>query len=261
MNENIIEVKGLSKIYEDGDILAVDDISFKIKKGEIFALLGPNGAGKTTTINILATLLEPTKGDAIVNSYDVKRDSDKVRKSIGIVFQEPAVDIEMKGFENLELHAILYGMGKKERRTKIREVLKLVDLEDKAKIYVKNYSGGMKRRLEIARGLIHEPNVLFLDEPTLGLDPQTRRRIWEKIKELNQGKFKMTILITTHYMEEADYLADRICIMDHGKIIALDTSENLKNQLSGDIIDEGIVINKIINNESAAIHSYINGLF
>ena len=237
MNENIIEVKGLSKIYEDGDILAVDDISFKIKKGEIFALLGPNGAGKTTTINILATLLEPTKGDAIVNSYDVKRDSDKVRKSIGIVFQEPAVDIEMKGFENLELHAILYGMGKKERRAKIREVLKLVDLEDKAKIYVKNYSGGMKRRLEIARGLIHEPNVLFLDEPTLGLDPQTRRRIWEKIKELNQGKFKMTILITTHYMEEADYLADRICIMDHGKILALDTSENLKNQLSGDIID------------------------
>ncbi|MHA1148441.1 MAG: ATP-binding cassette domain-containing protein [Promethearchaeota archaeon] len=237
MTEDIIEVKNLTKIYEDGDVLAVDDISFSIRKGEIFALLGPNGAGKTTTISMLATLLSPTKGIATVNNFDIEKDPDKVRKSIGIVFQEPSLDNEMKGWENLELHGVLYGMPKKQRREKIKDVLKLVDLESKAKIYAKNYSGGMKRRLEIARGLLHEPTVLFLDEPTLGLDPQTRRKIWEKIKELNQGPSKITILITTHYMEEADELADRICIMDHGKIIALDTSENLKKQISGDIID------------------------
>jgi len=237
MTENIIEVKNLTKIYEQGNVLAVDDINISIKKGEIFALLGPNGAGKTTTISILATLLSSTNGKAYVNNYDVSKDPGKVRKSIGIVFQEPSSDGDMTGWENLELHAVLYGMPKKERQDKIREVLKLVDLDDKADIFVKNYSGGMKRRLEIARGLIHEPKVLFLDEPTLGLDPQTRRKIWEKIKELNQSDSKMTILITTHYMEEADELADRICIMDHGKIIAMDTSENLKNQLSGDVID------------------------
>ncbi len=237
MNQSIIEVKDLTKVYEQGNVLAVDDISFDIKKGEIFALLGPNGAGKTTTISILATLLSLTKGTAFVNNYNVSTDPGKVRKSIGIVFQEPSSDGDMTAWENLEFHAVLYGMPKKERQNKIREVLTLVDLEDKADIFVKNYSGGMKRRLEIARGLIHEPRVLFLDEPTLGLDPQTRRKIWEKIKELNQSDTKITILITTHYMEEADELADRICIMDHGKIIAMDTSENLKNQLSGDVID------------------------
>ena len=237
MNQGIIDVKNLTKIYDEGKVLAVDDISFNIKKGEIFALLGPNGAGKTTIINVLATLLSSTKGDAYVNNYDVNKDPEKVRKSIGIVFQEPSVDGEMKAWENLELHAILYGMPKKERQAKIQEVLKLVDLDDRADTYVKNYSGGMKRRLEIARGLLHEPKVLFLDEPTLGLDPQTRRKIWDKIKELNKGNSKITILITTHYMDEADELADRICIMDHGKIIAMDTSENLKKQLSGDVID------------------------
>ncbi|MFX1389052.1 MAG: ATP-binding cassette domain-containing protein [Promethearchaeota archaeon] len=237
MNNNIIEVKNLTKIYDEGNVLAVNDISFGIKTGEIFALLGPNGAGKTTTISILATLLSSTKGKAVVNSYNVNIDPDKVRKSIGIVFQEPSLDGEMKAWENLELHAILYGMSKKERYQKIKEVLKLVDLEDRADTFVKNYSGGMKRRLEIARGLLHKPKVLFLDEPTLGLDPQTRRKIWDKIKELNKGNSKMTILITTHYMDEADELADRICIMDHGKIIAMDTSENLKKQLSGDVID------------------------
>jgi ABC-2 type transport system ATP-binding protein len=237
LNENIIEVNNLTKIYDEGNVLAVDDINFNIKKGEIFALLGPNGAGKTTTISMLATLLTPTKGQAFVNSFSIEEHPDNVRKSIGIVFQEPSIDGEMKGWENLELHAVLYGMSKKDRQAKIKEVLDLVDLEDKANLFVKNYSGGMKRRLEIARGLLHEPKVLFLDEPTLGLDPQTRRKIWEKIKELNKGNSKITILITTHYMEEADELADRICIMDHGKIIAMDTSENLKKQLSGDIID------------------------
>lgn len=236
-SENIVEVKDLVKIYKEGNLKAVDKISFTVKKGEIFALLGPNGAGKTTTLSVLATLLNATKGATFVNGYNVAKDPDKVRKSIGFVFQEPSVDGEMKGWENLELHAVLYGMLKKERQVKIQEVLKIVDLEDRANTYVKNYSGGMKRRLEIARGLIHEPKVLFLDEPTLGLDPQTRRKIWEKIKELNKGDLNMTILITTHYMDEADELADRICIMDHGKIIAMDTSENLKKQLSGDVID------------------------
>jgi len=235
--ENIVDVRNLVKIYKEGKVKAVDKISFDVKKGEIFALLGPNGAGKTTTLSVLATLLSATEGSAFVNGFDVKKDPDKVRKSIGYVFQEPSLDVDMKGWENLNLHAILYGMPKKERQIKIKEVLKLVDLEEKANTYVKNYSGGMKRRLEIARGLIHEPKVLFLDEPTLGLDPQTRRKIWEKIKELNNGDSKMTILITTHYMDEADELADRICIMDHGKIIAMDTSESLKKQLSGDVID------------------------
>jgi ABC-2 type transport system ATP-binding protein len=252
MTENIIEVKNLTKIYDEGKVLAVDNISFFIKKGEIFALLGPNGAGKTTTISILATLRPLTDGNALVNSFDIQKDSRKVRESIGIVFQEPSLDSDMKGWENLELHAVLYGMPKKERRAKINEVLKLVDLEDRASMYVKNYSGGMKRRLEIARGLMHHPEILFLDEPTLGLDPQTRHKIWEKIKELNQKG--ITILLTTHYMEEADELADRICIMDHGKIIALDTSENLKKKLAGDVIDiqfdkleDGIVLTQIIN--------------
>ncbi|MFX0142891.1 MAG: ATP-binding cassette domain-containing protein, partial [Candidatus Hodarchaeota archaeon] len=254
MTENIIEVKNLTKIYEEGNVLAVDDISFNIRKGEIFALLGPNGAGKTTTISVLATLLSSTEGDAFVNNYNVMNDSDKVRKSIGIVFQEPSVDGEMKAWENLELHAILYGMPKKERQEKIKEVLKLVDLDDRADTFVKNYSGGMKRRLEIARGLLHEPKVLFLDEPTLGLDPQTRRKIWDKIKELNKSDSKITILITTHYMEEADELADRICIMDHGKIIAMDTSENLKKQLSGDVID--IKLEEL--NDRFKIHISIN---
>lgn len=245
MTENVIEVRNLTKVYEEGDVLAVDDISFNIKKGEIFALLGPNGAGKTTTISMLATLLRPTEGEAIVNSHKIQEEPDMIRKSIGVVFQEPSLDGDMTGWENLELHAVLYGMPKKERREKIREVLELVSLNDKADMYVKNYSGGMKRRLEIARGLIHTPRVLFLDEPTLGLDPQTRRKIWEKIIELNSGELNMTILITTHYMEEADELADRICIMDHGKIIALDTSENLKRQLSGDIIE--IVFEEVEN--------------
>ncbi len=236
MSENIVEVKGLTKIYEQGNVLAVDDISFEIRKGEIFALLGPNGAGKTTTISILSTILNPTKGTATINSFDVQKDPGQVRKSIGIVFQEPSLDGEMKGQENLELHAILYKMPKSQRKEKINEVLNLVDLQDKADTFVKNYSGGMKRRLEIARGLLQSPKMLFLDEPTLGLDPQTRHKIWEKIRELNRD-LGITILITTHYMEEADELADRICIMDHGKIIALDTSDNLKKQISGDIID------------------------
>ncbi len=234
---SIIELTNLTKFYESSNILAVDHISLSIRDGEIFAFLGPNGAGKTTTLSMLTTLLKPTEGTGRVCSYDIRKQPDQVRSSIGIVFQEPSLDGDLTGRENLELHAVLHQIPKKERKEKIQEVLKVVGLEERADLYTKNYSGGMKRRLELARGLLHRPRVLFLDEPTLGLDPQSRRAIWDKIKELNKGPDHMTIFLTTNYMDEADELADRICIIDHGKVIALDTAENLKEHLSGDVID------------------------
>ncbi|MHA1300617.1 MAG: ATP-binding cassette domain-containing protein [Candidatus Helarchaeota archaeon] len=239
LTDNIIEVKNLTKIYgSDSDpmkVEAVKGISFSIRRGEIFGFLGPNGAGKTTTLNMLSTLLFPTSGTATINGYDITKEPDLVRKNIGMVFQETSLDIDLTGWENMELHAIMYGIDKKTRNKRIKEMFEIVGLTDKTKTYVKNYSGGMKRRLEIARGLLHYPNCLYLDEPTLGLDPQTRRSIWDHIKKLNQ-EFGITIILTTHYMEEADELCDRICIIDNGKIIALDTSENLKGQLKGDSI-------------------------
>jgi len=221
-----IETKNLTK--EFNGLKAVDNISFGVEEGEIFGLLGPNGAGKTTTIKMLATLLKPTKGEAKVCGFDILRERDELRNSIGIVFQEPALDNRLTGFENLDFHARLYGLDSKTRKKRVQEVLTLVELEDKANIIVRNYSGGMQRRLEIARGLMHYPKVLFLDEPTLGLDPQTRHRIWDYILKLNQ-KEKITIILTTHYMEEADILCQRVGIIDFGKIVALDTSQNLKN--------------------------------
>ena len=226
-------VKGLSKDY--GKERAVDKISFSVKAGEIFGLLGPNGAGKTTTIKMLTTLLPPTGGNATVAGFDIKEGQNDVRKNIGIVFQDPSLDDELTGRENLEFHAILYKIGKEKRAKKIAEVLKLVELEDKADVFVKNYSGGMKRRLEIGRGLVHEPRILFLDEPTIGLDPQTRRHIWDYIKKLNETK-KTTLILTTHYIEEADYLCNRVAFVDHGKIVALDTPKALKDKLGGDVI-------------------------
>ncbi|MHA1649035.1 MAG: ATP-binding cassette domain-containing protein, partial [Candidatus Helarchaeota archaeon] len=234
---NIIEVKNLSKIFDVGtnQVEAVKGISFSVREGEIFGFLGPNGAGKTTTLNMLSTLLFPTSGTAKVAGYDINNEPDMVRKNIGMVFQEMSLDIDLTGKENLELHAIMYGVDKKTRNQRIMEMLEIVQLTDKANILVKNYSGGMKRRLEIARGLLHYPKCLFLDEPTLGLDPQTRRSIWNHIKKLNE-EYGITIILTTHYMEEADALCDRICIIDHGEIIALDTSENLKGHLKGDTI-------------------------
>ncbi|MFX1295735.1 MAG: ATP-binding cassette domain-containing protein [Promethearchaeota archaeon] len=237
MTEKIIEVKELQKIYNSGhmEIEAVKRISFSVAEGEIFGFLGPNGAGKTTTLNILSTLLFPTSGTAEINGHNIEKNPDGVRRSIGMVFQDTSLDIDLTGYENLELHAIMYGLDKKTRKNRIAEMLKIVDLTDKANIFIKNYSGGMKRRLEIARGLLHYPKCLFLDEPTLGLDPQTRRNIWEHIKNLNM-RYGITIILTTHYMEEADELCDRICIIDHGEIIALDTNENLKEELKGDII-------------------------
>jgi len=228
-----IKVENLTKEF-DG-LTAVDHISFKVEEVELFGLLGPNGAGKTTTINMLSTLLKPTSGYGEVAGFDITRDKDKVRRSIGIVFQEPALDSKLTGKENLEFHAMMYGMEKVERKKRIGEVLEIVELKDKAHVLVENYSGGMKRRLEIARGLIHRPKVLFLDEPTLGLDAQTRRNIWDYIKKLNRES-KVTIILTTHYMEEADYLCDRVAIIDCGKIIVLDTPDRLKDRLGGDVI-------------------------
>ncbi len=227
-----IKIKNLVKKF--GEIIAVNNISLEIEEGEIFALLGPNGAGKTTTINILATLLKPTSGKAFVNGYDVVKEASKVRKSIGIVFQDPSLDDMLTARENLDIHGRLYGMGKIERKRRIEEVLEMVELKNRADSIVKTFSGGMKRRLEIARGLMHKPKILFLDEPTLGLDPQTRRNIWEYIKKLK--KEGITILLTTHYMEEADYLADRVAIIDNGKIVAQGKPSYLKDLIGGDII-------------------------
>jgi len=198
-------------------------------------LLGPNGAGKTTTMKMLTTLLKPTKGEAKVWNYDILKQRDEVRNSIGIVFQEPALDNRLTGRENLDFHGRLYGLDAATRKQRIQEVLDLVELTDKADVLVKDYSGGMQRRLEIARGLMHYPKVLFLDEPTLGLDTQTRRHIWEYVMNLNK-KEKTTIVLTTHYLEEADFLCQRIAIIDFGKIVALDTPQNLKSILGGDVI-------------------------
>jgi ABC-2 type transport system ATP-binding protein len=228
-----IRVENLTKRF-DG-LVAVDQVSFSVPEGELFGLLGPNGAGKTTTINMLATLLKPTSGSAEVGGFDVSRSRDSVRKSIGIVFQEPALDGKLTGRENLEFHAMMYGIEKGERRRRIDDVLDLVELADRGSALVETYSGGMKRRLEIARGLIQRPKVLFLDEPTLGLDAQTRRLIWDYVKKLNRES-RVTIILTTHYMEEADFLCDRIAIMDHGKFVALDGPARLKDLLGGDVV-------------------------
>ncbi len=229
----IVEVNNLTKKFEN--LVAVDGINFSINEGEIFGLLGPNGAGKTTTLHMLATLIKPTDGNASVNGFDISKQSSKVRHSIGIVFQEPSSDDLLTGYENLKLHALMYGIPRDVALKRIDEVLELVDLTDRKNDQVKKYSGGMRRRLEIARGLLHEPKVLFLDEPTLGLDPQTREHIWTYVEKLVKEK-KLTIIITTHYMDEADRLCDKIAIVDHGKIVVLDSPENLKKVLGGDII-------------------------
>lgn len=229
----MIEIKGLTKKFNG--LVAVDNIDLTIREGEIFGLLGPNGAGKTTTISMLSTILNPTKGAAKVCGHDIVKERDAVRRCIGIVFQDPSLDEDLTARENLFFHGQLYGMSDDEIKNKSKEVLVLVELEDRADSLVKTYSGGMKRRLEIARGLMHHPRVLFLDEPTLGLDPQTRRHLWDYIKKINETE-KMTIILTTHYMDEADFLCKRIAIIDKGKIIALDTSDKLKDVLGGDVV-------------------------
>lgn len=230
---NIIETKNLTKKYND--LTAVDDLNLQIEEGEIFGLLGPNGAGKTTTLLMLTTLNPPTSGTALINTFDIVRQPDKVRKSIGIVFQDPSSDEILTGYENLKLHGWLYDMPDKLREERIKEVLELVDLTDRKNDRVKKYSGGMRRRLELARGLMHHPKILFLDEPTLGLDPQSRDYIWKYILRLAKEK-KITIIITTHYMDEADKLCNRLAIIDHGKIVVMGAPKDLKKELGGDII-------------------------
>lgn len=232
MYMNIIEVKDLSKKYKE--LLAVNGITFNVRQREVFGFLGPNGAGKSTTISMLATLISPSGGEALINGFNINTQRDEVRKSIGLVFQDSSLDDRLTANENLCFHADLYHVPRGLCDQRTEEVLKLVDLWERRNSIVKTFSGGMKRRLEIARGLIHQPKVLFLDEPTLGLDPQTRYNIWEYIFKLKKSH-EMTIFMTTHYMNEAEY-CDRIAIIDHGKIIALDTPANLKRMVGGDII-------------------------
>ena len=225
----IIEVKNLTKKF--GEVIAVDDISFSVDKGEIFAFLGPNGAGKSTTIKILTTLLTPTTGKVSINGNDPVLNPDLVRRTFGIVFQDTSLDDELTAWENMEFHGVLYDVPKKLRRDRIEQLMKFVELWERKDSLVKEFSGGMKRRLEIARGLLHHPKIIFLDEPTLGLDPQTRNHMWEYLKDLNK-KEGTTIFFTTHYMEEADRIAQKIAVIDHGKIIASGTSQELKDKTS-----------------------------
>lgn len=215
--KQIINVQNLTKKFKN--FTAVNDVSFSVNEGEVFAFLGPNGAGKTTTIKMLTTLLLPTEGTIEVNGYNVLTDQDNVRNSFGIVFQDPSLDDELTAYENMNFHAMLYKVPSEKRKEKIKDLLAFVELWDKKDVLIKTFSGGMKRRLEIARGLLHSPRIFFLDEPTIGLDPQTRNHIWEYLKNLAQRE-NITIFFTTHYMEEAQEIADKIAIMDHGKIIA-----------------------------------------
>ena len=230
--EASIDVRGLTKRY--GSLLAVDHISFKVYRGEIYSLLGPNGAGKTTTISMLATLRLPTEGDALVEGYSIVRDRVQVRKVIGLVPQDLTADDELTGYDNVLLMARLHGYRGREAEERAWEALRFMELEDAAKRRVMYYSGGMRRRLEIAMSIVHEPKVLFLDEPTVGLDVQSRRHIWELVRRLK--KAGTTVILTTHYMEEAEELSDRVAIMDHGKIVAEGTPEELKSKVKGDRI-------------------------
>ncbi len=247
----MIEVENLTKTF-DG-FTAVDHISFSVKRGEIFAFLGPNGAGKTTTIKMLTTLLRPTSGRIYLNGSDPTKNQNMVRRSFGIVFQDPSLDDELTAYENMEFHGVLYGVPREIRRQRIEQLLKFVELWDRRNDLVKRFSGGMKRRLEVARGLIHHPEILFLDEPTLGLDPQTRNHIWNHIKSLNKEE-RMTVFFTTHYMDEAERIAQRIAIIDLGKIIAQGAPGELKQQTKTTSLEEAFLAltGKIIREEEAS---------
>lgn len=244
-----ISVQGLTKKFNG--LVAVDGVSFIIKKGIIFGFLGPNGAGKTTTINMLCTLLGPDSGVAVVNGYDCIRQPDDVRRSIGIVFQDTTLDKDLTAYENLKYHAYLYRVPKDEIQIRVDNALRFIGLFDRKSDLVRTFSGGMKRRLEVARALVHQPEILFLDEPTLGLDPQSRSSLWSFIKEL-PSTMGVTIFMTTHYMEEAE-VCDDICIIDHGKIIAQGTPSELKSHLGGDMLylkayDRGQAVKEIKDN-------------
>jgi ABC-2 type transport system ATP-binding protein len=234
MSTNMIEVRNLSKSF--GDVQAVNDISFDVARGEIFAFLGPNGAGKTTTIKMLTTLLRPTAGSLALDGLNPVTHQNQVRQQFGIVFQDPSLDSELTAWENLMLHAVLYHVPRATRHTRAESLLKLFELWDRRDTPVKQFSGGMKRRLEIARGFLHTPKILFLDEPTLGLDPQSRNQLWAHVKHLNQTE-GVTVFLTTHYMEEADRVAHRVGIIDHGRIVAQGSSQELKDRTKTDSLE------------------------
>jgi len=248
----MIEVQNLTKKF--GDFTAVNSVSFDVAGGEIFAFLGPNGAGKTTTIKMLTTLLTPTSGALRIDGLDVSRNPNEVRKRFGIVFQDPSLDGDLTAYENMELHGIFYHMPRKLRLERTEQLLKLFELWDRRKDQVKQFSGGMKRRLEIARGLLHTPKILFLDEPTLGLDPQTRNQLWTHVKHLNQTE-GVTVFLTTHYMDEADRVAQRIGVIDHGKIVAQGSPAELKRQTGTESLEEAFLslTGSTIRDESANV--------
>ncbi len=237
-----IEAEKLSKTFGTGEkaVKAVDGASFKVKKGEVFAFLGPNGAGKSTTIKMLTTLLQPTAGNVRISGLDALMQSDEVRRRIGIVFQDPSVDDELTAYENMEFHGRLYGVPADEIHSRIQELLEFVGLWDRRDDLLKTFSGGMRRRLEIARGLLHHPHILFLDEPTLGLDPQTRNHIWQYIRTMRKEE-GTTIFLTTHYMEEAERMADRIAIIDYGKIVAEGTLAELKKKTKTKTLEDAFI--------------------
>ena len=234
----MIQVEHLVKRF--GEFTAVDDISFEVRRGEIFAFLGPNGAGKTTTIKMLTTLARPTSGTVEIDGLDPNGSSHEVRKRFGIVFQDPSLDGDLTAYENMELHGVFYHVPRKVRVERIEQLLRLFELWERRNQQVKLFSGGMKRRLEIARGLLHTPKILFLDEPTLGLDPQTRNQLWTQVKHLNQSE-GVTVFLTTHYMDEADRVAQRIAVIDHGKIVAQGSPQELKQQTSRDSLEEAFL--------------------
>jgi ABC-2 type transport system ATP-binding protein len=234
----MIKVENLVKKF--GDFTAVDNVSFEVATGEIFAFLGPNGAGKTTTIKMLTTLLKPTSGNITLDGLDPISSSNEARKRFGIVFQDPSLDNELTAYENMELHGVLYHVPRKLRHERIEALLKLFELWDRRSAFVKEFSGGMKRRLEIARGFLHTPKILFLDEPTLGLDPQSRNQLWTHVKNLNQTE-GVTVFLTTHYMDEAERVAGRIAVIDHGQIIALGSPQELKAQTETDSLEDAFL--------------------
>ena len=251
MADDILVVTDLVKKF--GEFTAVDNLSFSVKRGEIFAFLGPNGAGKSTTIKMVTTLLTPTAGKIVLNGHDAHHDKDQVRRALGIVFQDPSLDDDLTAYENMELHAALYHLPARERAARIETLMTFVELWDRRASLVKTFSGGMKRRLEIARGLLHHPQILFLDEPTIGLDPQTRNHLWNYIKKVNRDE-GMTVFLTTHYMEEAEKIADRIAVMDHGKIVAEGTATSLKKQTGKDSLEEAFlaITGRAIRDEEAS---------
>jgi ABC-2 type transport system ATP-binding protein len=234
----MIQVRNLVKRF--GELTAVDNISFEVQQGEIFAFLGPNGAGKTTTIKMLTTLLQPTSGSLQLDGLDPTVKRDEVRKRFGVVFQDPSLDQDLTAWENMEIHAVLYGVPRKEWRERAAALLQLFELFDRRDALVKTFSGGMRRRLEIARGLLHTPKVLFLDEPTLGLDPQSRNQMWTHVKSLNETD-NVTVFLTTHYMDEADRVASRIGVIDHGRVVAIGSSRELKEQTNTESLEDAFL--------------------